>query len=30
MWARSTNIGLVEAHTELHQVSGYTEAALGS
>lgn len=29
-WARSTNIGLEEAHTELHRVSGYTEVALGS
>lgn len=29
-WARSTNIDLEEAHTELHQASGYTEVALGS
>lgn len=28
-WAKSTNIDLEEAHTELHRVSGYTGVALG-
>lgn len=29
-WAQWTNIDLVEAHTELHRASGYTEVAIGS